>query len=263
MFFSRKVDVTFVDAATGQVFARTEMAPGQLPKTFLLETTMHLGNEPWAVVRAEPATRAEFARTRRLVLTLRRVRVEMVDPREILFSLPTLNDRLPDEAEAADGNEAALTEDDWRQVEFVSASLRFVVDDEIGEIERIHAEQRAGIGFRQLHVRSRVEPPLEGVTIGDVRALGLGAARALRLAGHPQRVRGGFAHELPGGWRLYGVAAGEAVTALGLDPSGEAPPAATIAALEAFAREHDLILADWCRCAVGEPGTESFARIFA
>jgi hypothetical protein len=48
MFFSRKVHVTFVDAATGQPFAQTKMEPAQLPDTFLADTTMHLGdNDRW------------------------------------------------------------------------------------------------------------------------------------------------------------------------------------------------------------------------
>src|SRR5215218_8904224 len=137
MFFSRKVEVTFVDGATGQVFAQAMMPPDQLPGTFLVDTTMHLRGEPWTVLKAEPPTRAEFARTRRLVLTLARQRVATVDPRTILFSLPTINDRLPDEAEPVDGSEAVLREDDWRQVEFAPARLRHVMDDEIGAIERI------------------------------------------------------------------------------------------------------------------------------
>jgi len=263
MFFSRKVEVTFVDAESGQAIGKTQMPPEQLPETFLIETTMHIGDEQWAVLRAEPPTRAECARTKRLVLTLARVRETTADLRDILFSLPSLNDRLPDDAGAADGTEAVLREDDWRQVELVSAAMRFVVDDEIGEIERVHDERGAAPGFRRLHVRSRLEAPLEGVALGDVRALGLGHAGLLRLHGHELRVRGGFAYPLPGGWVLYGVVEGDAVTVLALHPAGDAPPAEAVAALESLAREHELLLVDWCRCGIGAPGTESFAQVFA
>jgi len=262
MFFSRKVEVTLVDAATGEVLGRTKMPPGELPETFLVETTMRILDEQWAVLRAEPPTRAEFARSKRLVLTLARVPQRTLDPRDILFSLPTLNDRLPDEAGRADDTEVAVVEDDWRQVELVAAALRFVVDDEIGEIERVHAERGRDPGFRRLHLRQRIDAPLDEVALGDVRALGLGPARPLRLHGHAQRVGGGFAHPLPGGWVLYGVAQGDTVTTLALDPAGEPPPAETAAALEELAREHGLLLVDWCRCGIGVPGTRSFASIF-
>ena len=266
MFFSRKVEVTFVDAASGAVIAQSTMEPEQLPETFLVDTTLHLGEEDWTVLRAEPPTRAEFAKSRRLVLTLARVEpVTMMDPRQILFSLPTLNDRLPDDGEPADGREAVLAEDDWRQVELVSASLRAAVDEEIRAIAAIHEAHRRGPGFDELHVRSRIEHPLGGGLAADaLHPLGLGAPRALRLDRHGQRVRGGFAHALAGSdWLLYGVADAGSVTVLGLHPGANPPSDTTIQVLDALAGRHGLIGVDWCRCAIGEPGRASFAAAFA
>jgi hypothetical protein len=266
MFFSRKVEVTFVDAASGAVIAGSKMEPEQLPETFLVDTTLHLGDEDWTVLRADPPTRAEFSKTRRLVLTLQRVeQTTMMDPRQILFSLPTLNDRLPDDGEPADGSEAVLAEDDWRQVELVSAGLRAAVDEEIRAITAIHESHRRGPGFDEIHVRGRIEHPLGGGLPPDaLHSLGLGAPRALRLDRHGDRVRGGFAHLLAAGdWLLYGVAGEGAVTVLGLHPGAEPPSDVAIQALEALAERHDLIVVDWCRCTVGEPGLASFAATFA
>jgi hypothetical protein len=266
MFFSRKVQVTFVDAASGAVIAESKMEPEQLPETFLVDTTLHLGEEDWTVLHAEPPTRAEFAKSRRLVLTLARVEeTTMMDPRQILFSLPTLNDRLPDDGEPADGREAVLAEDDWRQVELVSAGLRAAVDEEIRAIAAIHQAHRRGPGFDELHVRSRVERPLgSGLAADALHALDLGAPRALRLDRHGHRVHGGFAHALAASdWLLYGVADGGVVAVLGLHPGAEPPSDAAVQALEALAGRHGLIVVDWCRCAVGEPGRASFAAAFA
>lgn len=266
MFFSRKVEVTFVDAASGAVFAVSKLDPKQLPETFLLDTTLHLGEQDWTVLRAEPPTRAEFAKTRRLMLTLAKAEpITMMDPRQLLFSLPTINDRLPDDAEPADGREAVLAEDDWRQVELVSAGLRAVVDEEIRAITGIYEMHRQGPGFDQVHVRSRIEHPLGGGLPADaLHSLGLGAPRALRLDRHGDRVRGGFAHELAASdWLLYGVAGDGAITVLGLHPGAEPPSDAAIQALDALAGRHGLIVVNWCRCAVGEPGHTSFAATFA
>ena len=56
--FTRKVNVTLIDDATGAAFARASMPPGELPETFAVETTMHLGTDDWRVVAADPPTRS-------------------------------------------------------------------------------------------------------------------------------------------------------------------------------------------------------------
>jgi hypothetical protein len=58
------------------------------------------------------------------------------------------------------------------------------------------------------------------------------------------------------------VADGGAITVLGLHPGADPPSDAAIQALEALAGRHGLIVVDWCRCAVGEPGRASFAATF-
>jgi hypothetical protein len=214
------------------------------------------------VVKAEPPTRAEFEKSKRLMLTLARVELQHVDPRAILYSLPTINDRLPEEDVVADGSEMVLTEDDWRQFEFVSLALRYVVEDEIGAIDQIHHDHRRGMGFEEIHAR-RIDRPVDDLPVDAVAQLELEAAGPLRLDRHGHRVRGGFAHTLPGGWLLYGTADGGEITTLALHPTEDAPPPDVVNALDELAAEHGLLLVDWCRCAVGEPGTESFAAAFA
>jgi hypothetical protein len=38
-------------------------------------------------------------------------------------------------------------------------------------------------------------------------------------------------------------------------------PDGKVSAIERLACEHDLLLADWCCCAIGEPTTPSFAAV--
>jgi hypothetical protein len=47
-WFSRKGKVIFIDDATGSAFATTEMPPSDLPETFEIATTLHLGDTDWS-----------------------------------------------------------------------------------------------------------------------------------------------------------------------------------------------------------------------
>ena len=62
-WFSRKVAVTLIDDATGAVFATTEMPPADLPESFAIETTLHIGDADWSVVHAVPQTRPEYTKS--------------------------------------------------------------------------------------------------------------------------------------------------------------------------------------------------------
>src|SRR5688572_21762880 len=116
------IRVTFYSADTGQVFATSEIPASSLPESFLVATTLHLGDEDWEVVSADPPTAEEFRKTGALSLRLRRV--ARMDPNEILYSLPTLSDAIPetDPGSRASGRRVLrLHEDDWRQIELISA----------------------------------------------------------------------------------------------------------------------------------------------
>lgn len=56
-WFRRTVTVILIDDATGAPFAPP---PADLPKSFELDTTVHLGGIDWSVVHAEPRTRADY-----------------------------------------------------------------------------------------------------------------------------------------------------------------------------------------------------------
>jgi hypothetical protein len=135
-FFSSKVQVTLIDARSGEVMAKTNLEPSALPASFFESTTMHLGEADWSVVAADPMTRELYEKSLRLVLRLRPV--ERVNLRKLLFSLPTICDQLPgSDGRDADGTEIVLREDDWRQVELVSASLLQRVESEIDAVRTI------------------------------------------------------------------------------------------------------------------------------
>ena len=93
-WFSRKVLVTLIDDATGAAFVTTEMPPGDLPESFELETTLHLGGADWFVVHAQPRTREEYTKSSSLTLRLRKV--EKIATQAISFSQVDITERFDD-----------------------------------------------------------------------------------------------------------------------------------------------------------------------
>src|SRR5262249_54384615 len=157
---------------TGRQVAASNMPLGQLPDTFALDTQLDLAGSPYVVVRAEPQTKVEFARTKRLTVRLRRV--ERFDPKEILFSMPSICGSAKPVGSSASitGDVIVLHEDDWRQCEFVTCSQSAEISAELSDIRRIHSEAAAAVGWRKVHVRERIAKPLAvGTTWSKVAAL--------------------------------------------------------------------------------------------
>jgi hypothetical protein len=254
--FSRKVEVTLIDDRSGDVMGVTKLEPDVLPASFFAATTLHLGGDEWSVVSADPMTREEYRSRRRLLLRLRPI--ERIDPKHLLYSLPTICDRLPAaEGPIADGREVVLREDDWRQFELVSEVFRAEVEQEVAAIRAIHERERVGIGFRNLHVRSMLPHPIEGgrVLLEDVQALVVDRPRrTLRFDGTGKQVSDGFGFPFEEGRVLYGVLSNSGVLVLGFHP---APPR-ELASLRAFAARTGLLAVDWCRGATAHPNDEAF-----
>lgn len=247
--------VEFRDGAGGQVIASSAMPADRLPDTFEVDTVLHMGATLYRVMRAEPANAADFVAAGRLVLTL--APVESVPARDILYSLPTLDGALPASDVPAPGGRWVLHEDDWRQVELVSAALEDAVRAELAAIHRIHAECAQRSGFTDLHVRRGPASPLVPPPGMDaVRAALPAHARNLGGVGFrdaPGIIGGSFAWEA-GGVTAYGVEVRGTVPVLGLHPAGAAgDPGPLGAGLAGLAATHGLLLVDWCRCVAVPP----------
>jgi hypothetical protein len=235
------IEVTLVDATSGQRFASTALPAEQLPETFELSTTMHIGSDDWHVESADPIDRAGYVASGRLTLVLRKT--ENIDPTLILFSLPTLDDALPPMREQESSSAYEMHEDDWRQREFVSRQLIEEIDAEMVEIRKVWAE-RDGPGFKRAHIRSKIRQPLRGVTLtlgevgdslGGIEPVGLVVGGGLVIDGFALPLRGGAA---------YGRVVDGLVDALGLH--GDAEPGG----LRGLANQRALVLVDWIRASV-------------
>jgi hypothetical protein len=250
---ARTVAVEFVDVSTGVSFARSDIPAEQLPVIFTANTTLTLAGQSWTVVRAEPPTAAEFSASGRLVLTLSRV-----TPQDILYSLPTLCERLPAIAEAAsDLDPLSLHEDDWQQVELISADLASVAATQLAAVRRVYDEQAvtgsggAIVGFRNLHLRTAPASPLTPpIPLAQLHQM-LPPQRTYNgvgFTGTAGTAVDSFAYGY-GPVDVYGLAPGGAVTVLGLQvtrPRSHTVDTAT--RLAALMRAATVVLVDWCRC---------------
>ena len=180
------VSVTLIDDAASSTMATVDLPIANLPETFELETTLHLGDNEWTVVSAEPRTKLEFASSGKLILRLRKI--EMVDLSDLLYSLPSICDRLPEVADTAPGpDDLILAEDDSRQFELVSRAFAGDADAEIAAIRAIHEQERAGIGWKEIHVRKRPDPPIASMLRRE-EAPGRMTAVFVDLHGHVEDV---------------------------------------------------------------------------
>jgi hypothetical protein len=260
----RRVQVLFLDARSGDEIARVEVPADRLPAVFRPQaTTVELDGASWTVEDADPSAPGAVPDAGTLRL---RVRPAVpVDPAEILYSLPTITDRLPT-PEGPDHRTAVgphvLHEDDWRQVEFVDARLMDVVAAELGQVrdvrERSVRRDGAGrlVGFNAIHVRAEPADPLPARPAADrlLAVLGEGPQRPLGFFGEPGTVPGSFALPL-GPVVAYGVVDDDGVAVCGLDPAPDAhqearPDHDLAEAAGRLARclaDFDLLLVDWCR----------------
>jgi hypothetical protein len=239
------ISVSFIDDSSSATLAALDLPIANLPDTFGLETTLHLGDDDWTVVSAQPRTKLEFVGSGKLDLRLRKV--EKVDLSDLLYSLPSICDRLPAVADTPPGtDDLILAEDDWRQFELVSRAFAGDADAEIAAIRAIRENESAGVGWKKIHVRKRPDPPIAStLSRADInRAFGCVTFRGVCLAGSP--VVSGFSFRA-GDLQCFGIEENGAMRVLGIDRVAAGEEA--VGALARIAHEFDLELVHWCRCA--------------
>jgi hypothetical protein len=157
----KRIQVGFYKVGADKAFAPSDVPIEQLPDTFEIDTTLHLGSADWAVSKAVPPTKAEFRKSGKISLYLYQPKTANVPVSELLYSLPTISDSLPDLVHTKSlENILVVHEDDWRQIELISTRHADAVRQELASIQDIHAKHRAGSGFTTLHVRKLIIAPL-------------------------------------------------------------------------------------------------------
>ena len=262
-WFNKKVEVTFIDDADDSIIGKAEVSPETLPESFRIDTQLDIGDNQWAVAKADPATRVEYAKTRRLVLRLRRI--ETMDPKDILFSLPSICDSIPPLGDMPlTGDELALAEDDWRQVEFVSAMHEHEIASGLEAIRRIRDHEAVGVGWRKIDVRKTPETPIAALLSPNDVALALGIDGkdiGVTCRGARTRIEAAFAFVAADGLVVYGLESGGRVTVLGLVRQTTTMPEGAVIALRGLAEKHGFHLVDWCRCSAAAASAPLFRQL--
>lgn len=250
------IETIFLDADTHNVIGQVAIPEEDLPQSFAQATTLHLGDEDWQVIQADPLTSEEFTQTRKLVLTLRKI--VMVPTKDILYSLPSLCHEIPAilSGSTKQGKDVfELHEDDWRQIEFVSSLYRSAIDAQLAEIGRIYREASVDTGrflaFRKIYLRQQIPTPLpKGIGLEDLAAFfpcvphwydGLAYQQCEGL------LEGGFAFSVAH-IVFYGQQNDDMVSVLGVKAvSGDKGQSKELAdALQKWMSASDLLLVDWC-----------------
>ena len=256
----KTIQLTCVDDANGKTFAEAPVDSGMLPDSFRTTTTLTIGDREWRVVEAEPLTREEFEASGRVELRLRQL--DAPDPREALFTVPTLCNDLPETTgPLLDGSEILLHSDDWRQVELVARADETAVDEELGFIAQVLQDARSGDAFAAVHLRRKLEKPLRHVSIPlqELREA-VADARESRVVfdSSSNCVDDSFAFFLTQDLILYGQAPEGRVEVLAAALVTHDAWGPEHQALRDLATRHDLLLVDWCRCRKAAAVDESF-----
>ena len=247
------IEVKFYEGKSEVPFAVSNVPIEQLPDTFEIDTTMHLGDDDWRIVGAEPAEKNQFRKSGQLSLYMAKSEISQVDPNELLYSLPTISNDIAgvENAETLE-NIAVLREDDWRQFEFVARTYESTINEEFGHIKNIYENYREGAGFKKLHLREKIITPLEGSPLTlDLLEESFDIAKkyeGVAFNNAAATIVGGFALQTESGWLLWGQVneTGE-ILALNISQTKESNIVGISDNIDQFTEKNDLYIVDWPR----------------
>lgn len=210
------VTVRFVDESTDVLIGITEIQPNELPENFEAHTTVEFKNSEWSVSEAIPKRASEFRKTRNLTLKVRKI--EMLSVNDLLFTLATVSNELPENSVGTihQGPEVVLREDDWRQIEFLNPDSRPLIDIEVKAIRNVWENNSKGdadfTAFTNCHIRKTIGSPELIINLQTLKSL-LGVHEIGSLKIMDQFVSDGFSLATTT-TTFYGIAKGNIVNTL-------------------------------------------------
>jgi hypothetical protein len=174
------------------------------------------------------------------------------DPKDWLYSVPTICDEIPRAmlpASGVDDDLYRLHEDDWRQVEFVSTAHMSSVDLNLVEIRNVTA-QRIGSGFPGVHVRSEPRYPLAGVQLTHQELATAVGPVVTDYAGVGYRdqdtwIAGSFAFGIADAVTAYGLESDGVLQVVGFAGVNQNAAGLLIEKVTPLLRSHNLVLVAW------------------
>ena len=183
-----------------------------------------------------------------------KARVQSLDPKTLLFSIPTLSDDLADLGpidKPPSRSDLVLNEDDWAQLEFFPRTSRQLVEQQLAELKTFEAANRKASGWKKVYVRKIQRMPVIGNRSpmqhleSILGAKAGGAAFIASTKAFAGRVKNGFTFDLGGNVQLYGytVPAGVLVLAASVGPKADNMKLAS--AFMKLNKSDGLMLVDW------------------
>ncbi|SEO61730.1 hypothetical protein [Mucilaginibacter sp. OK283] len=243
---NEKIRVQFFDDLNQKIIGVSEMLPNQLPSSFNVETTMTLEGAEWRITEAIPVNSTDFIKSKSLILKMRKV--EKLNTSDILFTLPSISNELPGISEKPLFNnfEILITEDDWRQNEFLNISSFPLIDIEISKINDIRANHCKRIddfmnAFTKCHVRDVIGKPNLNVDFTVLKKiLNIDNVGSLKLINNQGFVLNGFTFKTDN-TTFYGILDNETVTDLGIHEFSDF----TIDEVQRITKTFGLIFVNW------------------
>lgn len=181
-------------------------------------------------------------------------KTQMLDPKTILFSMPTLSSDMPELEPASrqpGTTDFIFHEDEWAQIEFLPKSRLAEVQRTLKEYTLFEQTHRVAQGWREVYLRRLERSP---VIVGSQSVQQLETALAVPAGKAPMlfssntvsgSVKQGFSLPLGGGVTLYGFADGQGIPVLGSHIGERADGARLTNAFTQLSASHGLILVDW------------------
>lgn len=179
-----------------------------------------------------------------------------MDPRSILFTLPTICDEIPETLQDT-GHDAPAPEaihlhgDDWRQIEFIVGVETPQVDREIAAIQEFKDANRTSVGWKNVYIRKERPDGLfpahlpsnlvDTIPHGQIQPLTIET-----LTGQQATVKGGFAVRLGPTLVMYGRQYRGIIVNLALTTTPDQQDSAQYRHLLALCKKFNLIIVDWC-----------------
>lgn len=237
------VTVEFIENGAKNPFSISEIPIEQLPDTLELETDPEIQEQHWRVVQAIPQDKKEFIKTGKLRIILDKI--QMVDPRELLFSLPTINDEICETENVPINNLFVIHEDDWRQREFISKKYDLEIKQELNAIVEIYEKHRVGVGFDKVHLRGSIANPLTDKNIRfEEFNQGLNITKisdGFGLAGGG-KVKNSFAFQIAPETTFYGQTENGSITVMCVQGDEN-----SIQSIRKITEQYSIVFVDWCK----------------
>ena len=188
----------------------------------------------------------------------------MMDPKNILFSTPTLCDCTPERIKKYPaGGYCTVHEDDWRQIEFVAKSNLAHIENELKTLSAFKEKHRSGPGWTSVYIRKEYPAPLIRASLRSSN-LPLFSKKTLVMGSAPPwvgAVAGGFALSDDGTWFLYGQCANDGlVFQLAVSPARTAISDGFALVLSQLPAAAGLLLVDWNSGSIVDTSTPESVR---